>query len=68
MTGWKKVTDAVHQAGGLIFAQLWHGKRSPPPSLLLIPRIEFVSLVGRVAHPDAREQKESGRVSRVLPG
>ena len=67
MTGWKKVTDAVHQAGSLIFAQLWHGKRFSP-SLLLIPRIEFVGLVGRVAHPDAREQKESGRVSRFLPG
>lgn len=24
--GWKKVTDAVHEAGGLIFTQLWHGK------------------------------------------
>lgn len=23
-TGWKKVTDAVHAAGGRIFAQLWH--------------------------------------------
>ena len=67
MTGWKKVTDAVHQAGGLIFAQLWHGKGFPP-FFLLIPRIEFVGLVGRVAHPDAREQKESGRVSRVLLG
>src|SRR5271154_1854096 len=22
--GWKRVTDAVHGAGGLIFAQLWH--------------------------------------------
>lgn len=22
--GWKKVTDAVHQAGGTMFAQLWH--------------------------------------------
>ncbi|MEZ5454402.1 MAG: alkene reductase, partial [Thiothrix sp.] len=22
--GWKLVTDAVHQAGGLIFLQLWH--------------------------------------------
>ncbi|MBU0753481.1 MAG: alkene reductase [Gammaproteobacteria bacterium] len=22
--GWKKVTDAVHAAGGVIFAQLWH--------------------------------------------
>lgn len=24
IAGWKKVTDAVHQAGGKIFAQLWH--------------------------------------------
>jgi N-ethylmaleimide reductase len=22
--GWKRVTDAVHSAGGLIFVQLWH--------------------------------------------
>jgi len=27
--GWKKVTEAVHERGGLIFAQLWHvGKAS----------------------------------------
>jgi N-ethylmaleimide reductase len=26
--GWKLVTDAVHQAGGLIFAQLWHVGRT----------------------------------------
>jgi N-ethylmaleimide reductase len=25
--GWKKVTDAVHQKGGKIFAQLWHTGR-----------------------------------------
>jgi N-ethylmaleimide reductase len=31
VAGWKKVTDAVHQAGGLIFAQLWHvGRMSHP--------------------------------------
>ena len=24
IAGWKKVTDAVHMAGGKIFAQLWH--------------------------------------------
>lgn len=23
-TGWRKVTDAVHEAGGRIFSQLWH--------------------------------------------
>lgn len=24
IAGWKNVTDAVHQAGGIIFCQLWH--------------------------------------------
>src|SRR6201996_922679 len=32
--GWKQVTDAVHAAGGLIFAQLWHVGRISDPSLL----------------------------------
>ena len=29
--GWKKVTDAVHQKGGLIFVQLWHVGRISHP-------------------------------------
>ncbi|UQA59921.1 alkene reductase [Polyangium aurulentum] len=29
--GWKKVTDAVHAAGGVIFAQLWHVGRISHP-------------------------------------
>ncbi|MDF5828344.1 hypothetical protein P4233_12425 [Pseudomonas aeruginosa] len=24
VAGWRQVTDAVHAAGGRIFAQLWH--------------------------------------------
>ena len=31
--GWKKVTDAVHENGGLIFAQLWHVGRVSHTSL-----------------------------------
>jgi N-ethylmaleimide reductase len=31
VAGWKKVTDAVHQAGGTIFAQLWHVGRVSHP-------------------------------------
>ena len=30
--GWRKVTDAVHQKGGLIFLQLWHVGRVSHPS------------------------------------
>ena len=31
IAGWKRVTDAVHQAGGKIFAQLWHVGRVSHP-------------------------------------
>ena len=31
--GWKKVTDAVHAKGGLIFMQLWHVGRQSHPDL-----------------------------------
>ena len=32
--GWKLITDAVHQAGGLIFCQLWHVGRISDSSYL----------------------------------
>ncbi len=32
--GWRQVTDAVHQAGGKIFLQLWHSGRISHPFLL----------------------------------
>ena len=34
VAGWKKVTDAVHEKGGLIVAQLWHVGRVSHPDLL----------------------------------
>jgi len=34
IAGWKKVTDAVHKKGGLIFIQLWHVGRISHPSML----------------------------------
>lgn len=33
VAGWKKVTDAVHGAGGHIYLQLWHGGRACHPAL-----------------------------------
>src|SRR5438309_1671929 len=32
--GWKLVADAVHEAGGLIFLQLWHVGRMSDPMFL----------------------------------
>jgi 2,4-dienoyl-CoA reductase-like NADH-dependent reductase (Old Yellow Enzyme family) len=34
VAGWKLTTDAVHKAGGLIFAQLWHVGRISDPIFL----------------------------------
>lgn len=34
LAGWKLVTDAVHEKGGKIFAQLWHVGRISHPDLL----------------------------------
>lgn len=34
ITNWQHVTDAVHQAGGRIFLQLWHTGRSSHPDFL----------------------------------
>lgn len=33
IAGWQKITQAVHEAGGLIFLQLWHVGRISHPSL-----------------------------------
>jgi N-ethylmaleimide reductase len=33
VAGWKRVTDAVHAAGGRIFLQIWHGGRACHPLL-----------------------------------
>lgn len=34
VVGWKKITDAVHEKGGLILCQLWHVGRISHPSYL----------------------------------
>lgn len=33
VTAWKKITDAVHEKGGKIFLQIWHGGRTCHPAL-----------------------------------
>jgi 2,4-dienoyl-CoA reductase-like NADH-dependent reductase (Old Yellow Enzyme family) len=33
VAGWKKITDAVHENGGVIFAQLWHVGRVAHPDM-----------------------------------
>jgi N-ethylmaleimide reductase len=37
LTGWRKVTDAVHAAGGIIVAQVMHGGRAGHPDISGFP-------------------------------
>jgi 2,4-dienoyl-CoA reductase-like NADH-dependent reductase (Old Yellow Enzyme family) len=46
LAGWRRVTDAVHKAGGLIFPQLWHHG---------VFRVE-----GTGTHPEAPSMRPSG--------
>ena len=49
LSGWRRVTDAVHEAGGKIVAQLWHVGRISHISLLA-PNDVPVSSTDRVAN------------------
>jgi N-ethylmaleimide reductase len=44
LRGWRAVTDAVHAAGGCIFAQLMHSGRIGHPDLVQDPRAPFGGL------------------------
>lgn len=57
ITGWKKVVDAVHNKGGVIFAQLWH-----------LGRIAHVYHNAGVPPPAPSDVPAKGRVFRLLEG
>ncbi|SDL11578.1 N-ethylmaleimide reductase [Pedobacter sp. ok626] len=61
--GWKIVTDAVHQKGGKIFAQLWHVGRISHPDLLngLLP------LAPSAINPNFKAFLKKGFVDTVTP-
>jgi N-ethylmaleimide reductase len=53
--GWRRVTAAVHEAGGRIFCQLWHVGRVSHPSYLggeLPVAPSAVPLAGQIPHTD----------------
>jgi len=70
VAGWRKITDAVHRAGGTVFAQLWHvGRVSHPdfhggalpvaPSALPVEGEAFtVSGKVKIVTPRALEARE----------
>ena len=53
--GWKQVTDAVHNAGGRIFLQLWHVGRISDPIFLdgELPVAPSALRRGRLVEPSA---------------
>jgi 2,4-dienoyl-CoA reductase-like NADH-dependent reductase (Old Yellow Enzyme family) len=68
IAGWRKVTDAVHAAGGRIIAQLWHMGRTVHPSFL--GGAHPVSASGTTAPGHAhtysgRQPYEAGRLLRL---
>jgi N-ethylmaleimide reductase len=64
VAGWRKVTDAVHRAGGVIFAQLWHvgrvshpdfhGGELPVAPSAIAPDAEAFTANGKVKIPTPR--------------
>jgi len=59
VAGWRLVTDAVHAAGGRIFAQLWHvGRSSHPayqPGRVLPVSSSAVAIRGNIPTPDGMQ-------------
>ncbi len=61
--GWRRVTDAVHAAGGRIIAQLWHTGAMSHPDL----RGGALPLSASNVDPEQRSVTAGGRVPTVAP-
>jgi N-ethylmaleimide reductase len=61
--GWRRVTDAVHAAGGRIVAQLWHTGAMSHPDL----RGGALPLSASDVDPEQRSVTSAGRVPTVAP-
>lgn len=64
--GWKKVTKAVHKAGGRIFAQLWHVGRISAPLYLDGKLPEAPSAIKPAGHVSLVRPKEEYVTPRAL--
>jgi 2,4-dienoyl-CoA reductase-like NADH-dependent reductase (Old Yellow Enzyme family) len=64
--GWKKVTDAVHAAGGRIFLQLWHVGRISDPVFLDGQLPEAPSAIQPAGHVSLVRPKREYATPRAL--
>ena len=63
--GWRKVTDAVHEEGGLIFCQLWHTGRVAHDSYRLHP-LGDPARAPSVSASSTQIVKQSGKPGKTL--
>ena len=64
--GWKQVTEAVHKAGGVIFAQLWHVGRISDPSFLNGEAPVSASAIAAEGHVSLLRPQRAYPVPRAL--
>lgn len=78
VSGWKKVTDAVHARGGKIFLQIWHGGRAchplfndgrqpVAPSAIAITNDEVHTPEGKKAYTVPRELQDD-EIPAIIEG
>ncbi|WP_224370143.1 alkene reductase [Hyalangium versicolor] len=63
VAGWKKIVDAVHEAGGKIFAQLWHVGRMSHPDF----HDGVLPVAPSALQPDGEVFTTRGRTRLVTP-
>ena len=64
VAGWKLVTQAVHEAGGRIFLQMWHVGRISHPSL---QANDALPVAPSAVQPDGKAFTEHGFMPMVTP-
>ncbi|MFJ6753195.1 MULTISPECIES: alkene reductase [unclassified Streptomyces] len=64
IAGWRRVTEAVHEAGGKIFAQLWHSGRIGHP--VVLPD-DLVPVAPSAVAADAQVFTPDGMLDCVVP-
>ncbi|KZP11969.1 flavo protein NADH-dependent oxidoreductase [Athelia psychrophila] len=64
---WRKVTEAVHGAGGLMFAQLWHVGREAHPDMPLQKKAGLVSAPSPVSAIGGKFRTLEGAPGHVAP-
>src|SRR5882672_7438395 len=80
VTGWKRITDAVHAKGGYMFAQLWHAGRtthiavtgeqpvtaSVDPSYWENPSVVFVVTPDGFSQPSPHRALETAEIAGII--